>query len=84
MPRDPPQQGRWADAWNQDFAWFTKDEARQFLARKIEPGRTRKVPRTLVERLARFHFLDNVRGQTPPFPALRDRGRDTDQPRDGG
>jgi hypothetical protein len=27
------------------------------------------VPRPLVERLARFHFLDNVRGQTPPFPA---------------
>ena len=69
LPRDPPQQGRWADAWNQDFAWFTKDEAGQFLAGEIEPDRTCKVPRTLVERLARFHFLDNVRGQTPPFPA---------------
>jgi hypothetical protein len=69
LPRDPPQQGRWADAWNQDFVWFTKDEAEQFLARKIGPGRTRKVPRALVERLARFHFLDNVRGQTPPYPA---------------
>jgi hypothetical protein len=71
LPRDPPQQERWADAWNQDFAWFTKDEAEKFLAGagKIGPGRTRKVPRTLVKRLARFHFLDNVRGQTPPFPA---------------
>ena len=69
LPRDPPQQRRWADAWNQDFAWFTKDEARQFLPREIEPGRTRKVLRTLVKRLARFHFIDNVRGQTPPFPA---------------
>jgi hypothetical protein len=36
---------------------------------EIEPGRTREVPRPLVERLARFHFLDNVRGQTSPFPA---------------
>jgi hypothetical protein len=69
LPRDPPQQARWAGAWNQDFAWFTKDEAERFLAGKIEPGRTRKVPRTLVKRLARFHFLDNVRGQTSPFPA---------------
>jgi hypothetical protein len=69
LPRDPPQQRRWADAWNQDFAWFTKDEAGQFLAGEIELDRTYEVPRTLVERLARFHFLDNVRGQTPPFPA---------------
>ena len=69
LPRDPPQQAHWADACNQDFAWFTKDEAERFLADKIGPGQTREVPRTLVERLARFHFLDNVRGQTPPFPA---------------
>jgi hypothetical protein len=36
-------------------------------------GRARSYYRTgerrLVARLARFHFLDNVRGQTPPFPA---------------
>jgi hypothetical protein len=69
LPRDPPQEEPWADAWNQDFAWFTKKEARPFLPGKIAPGRSRKVPRPLVERLARFHFLDNVRGQTPPFPA---------------
>jgi hypothetical protein len=69
LPRDPPQEGRFAQAWNQDFAWFTKEEAGQFLPGEIEPGRTREVPRALVERLARFHFLDNVRGQTPPFPA---------------
>ena len=69
LPRDPPQQGRWAGAWNQDFAWFSKDEAAEFLPGEIEPGRTHEVPRALVERLARFHFLDNVRGQTPPFPA---------------
>jgi hypothetical protein len=69
LPRDPPQKGRWADAWNQDFAWFTKDEAGQFLPAEIEPGRTHEVPRPLVERLARLHLLDNVRGQTSPFPA---------------
>src|SRR6201999_4107254 len=67
LPRDPPQQRRWAHAWNQAFAWFTKEEAGQFLAGEIEPGRPHEVPRRLLERLARFHFLDNVRGQTPPF-----------------
>ena len=36
---------------------------------EFKPGRTHQVPRPLVERLARFHFLDNVRGQTSPFPA---------------
>lgn len=69
LPRDPPQEGRWADAWNQDFAWFTKEEAREFLPGDIEPGRSHQVPRGLVERLARLHLLDNVRGQTSPFPA---------------
>jgi hypothetical protein len=69
LPRDPPQQGRWADAWNQDFAWFTREEARRFLPAELEPGRKHEVPRPLVERLARFHLLDNVRGQTSPFPA---------------
>ena len=69
LPRDPPQEGRWADAWNQDFAWFTRDEARRFLPEVPEPGRSHEVPRALVERLARFHLLDNVRGQTSPFPS---------------
>ncbi|MGE3820868.1 MAG: hypothetical protein AB7I30_15750 [Isosphaeraceae bacterium] len=68
LPRDPPQEGRWADAWNQDFAWFTREEAAQFLPSEIKPDRTREVPRPLVERLARLHLLDNVRGQTSPFP----------------
>jgi hypothetical protein len=69
LPRDPPQEEPWARAWNQDFAWFTKHEAGQFIPDEIETGRTREVSRLLVERLARFHFLDIVRGQTPPFTA---------------
>jgi hypothetical protein len=69
LPREKPQTGRWADAWNQDFAWFTKDEARQFVPEGAEPGQTREIPRALVARLARLHLLDNVRGQTSSFPA---------------
>jgi hypothetical protein len=69
LPREVPQESRWADAWNQDYAWFTRDEARSIVPEDPEPGRTRDVPRPIVERLARFHLLDNVRGQTTPFPA---------------
>lgn len=54
-------------AWNQDYAWFRKEEARQFLPENAAPGATRAVPDPLVRRLARFHLIDNVRGQTTPF-----------------
>jgi len=69
LPRDPPQEERWAKAWNQDFAWFQKGEARQFLPEKIRKDQSCQVPRPVALRLARLHFLDNVRGQTTPFPA---------------
>ncbi len=69
LPRDPPQEGRWANSWNQDYAWFKKEEARQWLPEKIAPGESIELPRPLAERLVRMHFLDNVRGQTTHFPA---------------
>ncbi len=69
LPRDPPQEGRWADSWNQDFAWFKKEEARQFVPTVLAVDETCEVPRALVERLARMHLVDNVRGQTTHFPA---------------
>jgi hypothetical protein len=68
LPRDPPQEGRWADSWNQDFAWFKQEEARQFVPPTLELDQTQEVPRVLVERLARMHLVDNVRGQTTHFP----------------
>ncbi len=54
-------------AWNEDFAWFTREEARGFLPDETAPGATRSVPQRLVRRLARCHLLDIVRGQTSPF-----------------
>jgi hypothetical protein len=69
LPREKPLEGRWASAWNQDFAWFTREEARRFLPEVPEPGRSQEVPRALVERLVRFHLVDNVRGQTSSFRA---------------
>ena len=83
LPRNPPQQGRWANAWNQDFAWFTKEEAGQFLPGEIEPGRTQRsaaAPR----RATRPVPFPGQRARTDfTVPGACDRGRDTDQPRHG-
>jgi hypothetical protein len=53
--------------WNQDFVWFQKDEAKQFLPPVISADQKREVPQFLVYRLARFHLVDNVRGQTRDY-----------------
>ena len=50
---------RWPDS-NLDYAWFRKGEARALLPDKPKKGAKYDVPRELVERLARFHLLDNV------------------------
>ena len=50
---------RWPDS-NLDYAWFLKDEARAFLPAEPKTGAKHNVPPQLVQRLARFHLLDNV------------------------
>lgn len=54
-------------AWNQDFAWFRKDEARALLPAHPRQGDEHEVPAALVRRLATFHLLDHVRGISVPF-----------------
>jgi hypothetical protein len=56
------------NAYNQDYAWFRKGEARAFLPEKPIKCARGDVRRDLVERLARFHFVDLVRGHTASFP----------------
>lgn len=63
LPR-PSQPPDWrAQAWNQDFAWFTKQQMTAF----VPASGAIEVPSPLVRRLARLNFVDNVRGQTGPF-----------------
>jgi hypothetical protein len=52
-------------AVNSDHAWFTRQEAQSLLP--IEPGAGDRYPAppVFVQRLARFHLIDNVRGETP-------------------
>jgi hypothetical protein len=69
LPRSPkPGTSPSRNAYNQDSAWFRKGEARAFLPLTPIQGARQQVPRDLVERLARFHFVDLVRGHTAPFP----------------
>ncbi|HEX5053769.1 MAG TPA: hypothetical protein VFZ65_18460 [Planctomycetota bacterium] len=55
-------------AWNEDHVWFTESEAGSMVPASHDVGATVELPRALVERLARLHLVDSVRGQTPPFP----------------
>jgi hypothetical protein len=69
LPRSPkPSKFPSRNAYNQDYAWYRKAEARAFLPEKPVKGARVKVSRGLVERLARFHFVDLVRGHTASFP----------------
>jgi hypothetical protein len=72
MPREKgmanPTRAGWREfAWNQDFAWFTKAEARQFVPPEAKVGKKQDLPVPLLHRLACAHLIDNVRGQTSPF-----------------
>jgi hypothetical protein len=71
--RDLPREKQVADwrskAWNQDFAWFKKEEARQFLPEKPSAGAKQEVPALLAQRIARCSLIDNVRGQTYAYQA---------------
>ena len=62
---DPSQPN--AVKWNQDYLWFSRDEARRWLGAEPRPGDVHALPEELVARLARFYFVDNVKGETPPF-----------------
>lgn len=72
MPREKakagPTRAGWRElAWNQDFAWFTKAEARQFVPAETKVGKKQSLPAPLLHRIACAHLIDNVRGQTSPF-----------------
>jgi hypothetical protein len=53
------------DAVNYDHAWFTREEADGLLPAEPSVRSRSPVSPAIVRRLARFHLLDNVRGETP-------------------
>lgn len=67
LPRDNVPNDWRGKAWNQDFAWFRKEEVRSMLPAELKKGQKLEVPAPLIRRLARFNFIDIVRGQAPPY-----------------
>src|SRR5262249_30085617 len=63
-----PAKAGWREtAWNQDFAWLTKTEARPFRPAEAKVRKRQDLPVPLLHRIACAHLIDNVRGQTSPF-----------------
>lgn len=54
-------------ALNHDYAWFTRDEVLSLVPANPSLGASQAVPAPIMRRLARFHLLDNVRGETPAW-----------------
>lgn len=70
LPRiDDARRDDWRRAaWNQDFAWIWPDEARSLVPDDDERGLVRAWPDHVVQRLARFHLRDFVRGEPYAWP----------------
>jgi hypothetical protein len=66
-PADHPISQVRPEAINFDYAWFTRDDVQLFLPERLEVGERRELPWRIVRRLARFHLLDSVRGETPAW-----------------
>jgi hypothetical protein len=69
LPRQNPPPDWRGTAWNKDYAWFRKEEARSLLPAELRAGSTQDVPRPLLVRLGRFNLMDTVRGQSFQYPA---------------
>jgi len=59
-----------------DHVWLTADEAKSLLPGKSESGERYLLPPKIVERIARFHLLDNTRGEPPPWEKTDIRSHD--------
>ena len=70
--RCPPDWQR--DAHNQDYVWFLGAEMQAIVPADAAVGDVFFMPEIVTQRLIRYHMLDCVRGETPPWPAsaLRD------------
>ena len=68
----PPDWQR--DAHNQDYVWFLGAEMQAIVPADAAVGDVFFMPEFVTQRLIRYHMLDCVRGETPPWAAsaLRD------------
>jgi len=63
------------DMASRDFLWLTRDEVKAMDPGDRKPGESYPLPEKVAERIARFHLVDNTRGE-PDFwkkPEVRNR-----------
>ncbi len=63
LPREKVTAGWRGEAWNQDHAWFRRDEMLAMVP-AAEVDAKRAFPAAALLRMCRVHLVDNVRGQT--------------------
>ncbi|MBA2288863.1 MAG: hypothetical protein H0V98_00585 [Chloroflexia bacterium] len=54
---------RFAKTWNNDLVWLRREDVHALLSDPLTVGARRNVPQALLQRLARFHLRDIVRGE---------------------
>ncbi|MEM7783634.1 MAG: hypothetical protein AAF623_09800 [Planctomycetota bacterium] len=52
---------------NFDHVWLTRDEVNAFIPEALEPDFQYSVRESVVRKLARFHFVDQVKGEATPY-----------------
>lgn len=65
LPPPPGEAGVLNSATGRDHLWLTAAEWRSLLPSDWRNGARYPVPQAVVERLLRFHLVDNVRGEPP-------------------
>jgi len=59
-----------------DHLWLTEEEWKSLLPARPNEGLTIPLPATIAQRILRFHFVDNTRGEPPLWRADQIRKRD--------
>jgi hypothetical protein len=68
IARELVPEGQPRGLWNRDFVWMARAEIEQAVPADLAPGSVFELG-LLATRLARFHLVDNARGQTQPYAA---------------
>ncbi len=61
--------------FNFDFAWFSADEAAQFISEQPIAGEHYELPQDLYERFARYHLLNTAHGESGTYRADEVNGK---------
>lgn len=70
LPNDGNPTSEQLPTWNRDAAWFSKSEAATMVPKEMEVGMEFDFLPAFVARMAKLHFVDNVKGQTEPFSQI--------------